>query len=86
MNSLKRKRTENIDDLFASSDEEMGPVTSHKTDTPTLDPTLAQKYPEMQSVHDRFYALMNAFQYAYCITMNFESLLTKKKKDSPLST
>ena len=78
----KRKRTD-IDDLFASSDEESGTATSYNTDVPTLDATLKEKYPGMEAVHNRFFALMNTFQYVYCVTMNFESLISKKKKDAP---
>ena len=61
----------------------MGSTTPKKTDIPVLDVSLANKYPGMDAVHDRFHKLMNMFQYAYCITMNFETLLAKKKTGSP---
>ena len=77
----KRKQNEDLDDLFASSDEELT-TTEGRTDIPKLDSALAAKYPGMKEVHQRFYALINTFAYCYCVTMNFEKLIVNKKKDS----
>ena len=77
----KRKHTDELDDLFASSNEELV-NTEGRTDIPELDHVIAAKYPGIYDVHRRFYALVNTFAYVYCITMNFEKLIANKKKDS----